>query len=70
MKHVDINEANTHLSKILDESSAGEFFIITKVGIPVAKLCPVHEAPKKKFIFGLMKNQIKLAADFDDPIFL
>ena len=67
MKQVNIYKAKTELSRLVDEASKGETFIIAKAGIPLAKLGPI-EAKPRKFKFDLMKGRVKVAPDFDDPL--
>ena len=67
MKQVNIYEAKTHLSRLVDKASKGETFIIAKAGTPLAKLGPIEEKPKK-FKFGLMKGKVNVGPDFDDPL--
>lgn len=47
MKTVNVHEAKTHLSKLLDRAHAGEVVIIAKSGKPYARLCPL-EAPAQR----------------------
>jgi prevent-host-death family protein len=47
MKQVSLYEAKTHLSKLVDEASAGEEIVIAKNGKPLARLLPLS-APEKR----------------------
>lgn len=47
MSTVGAFEAKTHLSELLDRVSQGETIVITRHGIPAAKLVPVNETEKK-----------------------
>ena len=67
MKQVNIYKAKTELSRLVDEASKGETFIIAKAGTPLAKLGPI-EAKPKKFKFGTHEGRVKVAPDFDDPL--
>jgi prevent-host-death family protein len=67
LKQINIYEAKTHLSSLVDRASKGETIVIAKSGTPLAKLVPL-EPPKKKFKFGLMKGEITIGPDFDDPL--
>ncbi len=67
MKQINIYEAKTDLSRLVDKASKGETFIIAKAGTPLAKLGPLEPRPKK-FKFDLMKGRIKVAPDFDEPL--
>ena len=68
MKQLNIYEAKTELSRLVDEASKGETFIIAKAGTPLAKLGPISEEKPKKIKYGLMKDKVKFASDFDDPL--
>jgi prevent-host-death family protein len=65
---VNIYEAKTRLSELVDQASRGETFIIAKAGTPLAKLVPLSSGPKRKLVFGLMKGKISIADDFDAPL--
>ena len=39
-----------------------------KGGTPMAKLVPLHDGPKRKILFGLMKGEFVESADFDAPL--
>jgi len=64
---INIHEAKTHLSKIVDEVAAGAEVIIAKAGKPMARLCPIH-APVKPKKLGLLKGRIKVPDDFNAPL--
>ena len=68
MDPVNIYEAKTRLSELVDQASRGETIIIAKAGTPLAKLVPLHHGPKRKIKFGLMKGEIEISDDFDDPL--
>lgn len=64
---VNIHEAKTHFSKLIERVLQGEEITIAKGGQPVARLVPVesrkaHRAP------GSAKGQVKVRADFDAPL--
>lgn len=63
-KVLNIHEAKTHLSRILEEVAAGKEVIIAKAGKPMARLCPVTPRVKKKRL-GLLKGRIRVAEDFN-----
>ncbi|HEY0121491.1 MAG TPA: type II toxin-antitoxin system prevent-host-death family antitoxin, partial [Rhizobium sp.] len=56
METVNIHEAKTHLSRLIEKAAKGEAFIIAKAGKPMVKVVPIEEAeiPKKRRI-GFMK---------------
>ncbi len=57
MKVVNTHEAKTHLSRLLDEASAGEEIVIARAGNPVARLVR-YEAAKKPRKLGVLKGKI------------
>jgi prevent-host-death family protein len=64
---VNVHEAKTNFSKLLQRVAAGEEIIIAKAGVPVAKLVPVEQKrPKRKL--GLYSGEIWIADDFDAPL--
>src|SRR5215471_5254625 len=66
MKTVNIHEAKTHLSKLIDEASRGESFVIAKAGKPVVKVTAlsVPEGSQVRRL-GFMAGQIAVPDDFD-----
>ncbi len=66
METVNIHEAKTHLSRLMEKVSKGESFIIAKAGKPIGKLVPLDDTdvPKKRRI-GFMKGEIIVSNDFD-----
>lgn len=67
MYTINIHEAKTHLSKLIERVAHGEELIIAKAGKPVAKLGPITTAKPKRHL-GVLKNKIKIAGDFDAPL--
>lgn len=66
MRIVNIYEAKTCLSKLVDDAICGNEIIIARAGKPVAKLGPIDKKPVRRF--GVLKNKIKIAKDFDAPL--
>ena len=65
---VNIYEAKTRLSELVEQASRGETVVIAKSGTPMAKLVPLSHGPKRKIKYGLMKGKIEIADDFDAPL--
>ncbi len=63
---LNLYEAKTLLSSLVDKAAAGEEIIIAKNGKPMAKLVPVRERVKRKP--GRLKGKIWLSKDFDAPM--
>lgn len=61
---VNIHEAKTQLSKLVERASKGETIIIAKAGKPMVKVTAV-DAPKKAKRFGFLEGQIQVPDDFD-----
>ena len=64
---VNIHEAKTHLSRLLERVAMGEEVVIAKAGTPVARLVPIKSATGK-FKFGSAKGIIVISDDFNDPL--
>lgn len=66
-KIVNLYEAKTHLSKLIEEASAGSEIIIAKAGKPKARLVPL-EKPRSKRRPGGWEGQVQISDDFDDEL--
>lgn len=64
-KSVNVHEAKTHLSRLLEEAQAGEEVIICKAGVPVARLVPVNQERRPS---GVLKGLLP-DIDEDHPFF-
>ncbi len=64
---VDLEEAKTKLNNLLTLALQGNEVIISEAGKPAVRLVPI-QAPKKKRVAGLNRGQIKMQADFDEPL--
>lgn len=64
---VNIHEAKTHLSRLVEQAAAGQEIIIAKAGKPVARLVPLEARPQPKRL-GLLKGKVRVPDDFDDPL--
>jgi prevent-host-death family protein len=66
MKIVNIHEAKTHLSRLLEDVAEGESFIIAKAGRPLAKVVPLaSEEGEKPRRLGFLAGRIVVPADFN-----
>jgi prevent-host-death family protein len=67
MRTVNIHQAKTHLSRLVDQASKGESFIITKAGKPLVKVTPLDapSAAQGKRV-GFLAGQIEVPEDFDE----
>jgi prevent-host-death family protein len=62
---VNVYEAKTHLSQLLDRAAAGEEIIIARAGRPVARLVALAD-PSRHRVPGGWRGKVSMAADFDD----
>ena len=67
VKMVNVHEAKTHLSRLLDRVAAGEEIVIARGGRPVARLVPEQPAPARR-VLGSGGGQIWMSDDFDAPL--
>ena len=67
MRKVNIYEAKTRLSQLVEAAAAGEEIVIARAGKPVARLMPLRERaePRKP---GCLKGRFRVADDFDAPL--
>lgn len=66
MQTVNIHEAKTHLSRLIDRAVKGEPFVIAKAGHPLVKVVAIDQAeqlPEQRI--GFMANQVAVPKDFD-----
>ena len=64
---VNIHEAKTHLSKLLQRVALGEEITISKAGVPIARLVPARATEGKRPL-GMFKGEVWIADDFDGPL--
>ncbi len=68
MRKINIQEAKTHFSRLVDSVMKGNEIVIARAGKPVAKLTPIEKKSKRRP--GALKGKIKIFKDFDDPYLL
>jgi prevent-host-death family protein len=67
MEKVNVHDAKTHFSRLLDRAQEGEEFVIAKAGRPVARLGPLaRQGPKRRL--GLLDGKFKIPDDFNAPL--
>lgn len=64
MRVVNIHEAKTHLSKLVEEAAEGKELIIAKAGKPMAKLVPARKVRRRRKL-GSMAGRFVVPDDFD-----
>jgi len=65
MLQVNIHEAKTQLSMLVEKVAQGESFIIAKAGKPMAKVIPFASMEKQTKRVGFLAGKIKVPDDFD-----
>ena len=65
---VSLDEIKQDLSNYLQRAQAGEIFVVTKAGKPVAEIRPVATASQYLRPFGLAAGQFTVPDDFDAPL--
>ncbi len=66
MLTVNIHEAKTHLSRLIEQAAKGEPFVIAKAGKPLVKVVPLNAPePGQMKRTGFMRGQITVPDDFD-----
>ena len=68
MKRVNMHEAKTHLSRLVDEAVAGQAFVICKAGKPMVRVTPLNQpdaASPVRSRLGMLRRQLSVPDDFD-----
>ncbi len=68
MTTVNLYEAKTTLSKLVERAAAGEEIVIAKAGRPLARLVPLAAKRTGPRPLGLLAGQVVMGEDFDDPL--
>jgi prevent-host-death family protein len=63
---VNMHEAKTELSKLVERALAGEDVVIARAGVPVVRLVPVARSGQR--VLGQWRGKVKMANDFDAPL--
>lgn len=66
MQSVNIHEAKTHLSRLVEEAAVGEEIVIAKAGRPIARIVALPADKPRKL--GLLKGKFTIPDDFDAPL--
>lgn len=67
METVNIYDAKTRLSQLIDKAAAGEDVVVCRNGKPLARITSLA-TPKRPIRFGLLKGEISISPDFDAPL--
>ena len=66
MRTVNIHEAKTHLSRLVQEAARGKPFVIARAGKPLVKVIPYYGEASATRRLGFMKGEIEIPDDFDE----
>ena len=67
MKQVNIHQAKTELSKLVERAEAGEEILIARAGRPVEKLVPLGRGQGRRKL-GLLDGKFRIPDDFNKPL--
>jgi prevent-host-death family protein len=67
METVNIYEAKTRLSQLVEKAASGEDVVVSRNGKPLARITQL-EPRKRRITFGVLKGKVKIAADFGAPL--
>ena len=66
MKPVNVYDAKTRLSQLIDKAASGEDVILSRNGKPLARITRLKEPAGHRIRFGVLKGKVRVAADFDE----
>lgn len=64
---VNVHEAKTHLSRLLERVESGEEVVIARAGKPVARLVPITETITEPRQPGSLRGKVSFTEDWDSP---
>jgi prevent-host-death family protein len=67
MRTINIHQAKTHLSRLVEDAANGEEIVIAKAGKPVARLVSLPATERRVPKFGTLAGKIWVAEDWDSP---
>ena len=67
MEKINVHEAKTHFSRLIERAERGEEFVIARAGKPVARLGPLRQR-RKKIRLGGLDGRYKIPDDFNKPL--
>jgi prevent-host-death family protein len=65
---VNIHDAKTHFSRLVERAEHGERITIARAGVPVAMLVAIEPETRARRPIGLDRGRIFIHPDFDDPL--
>jgi prevent-host-death family protein len=67
METINIYDAKTRLSQLVDRAASGEDVVVSRNGKPLVRITRL-ESPKRRIKFGVLKGKVSIAPDFDAPL--
>ena len=67
MEAVNIYDAKTGLSQLVDKAAAGEDVLVSRNGKPLVRITQL-EGFKRRIRFGVLKGKVSISPDFDAPL--
>ena len=67
METVNIYEAKTRLSQLVDKAASGEDVVVCRNGKPLVRITRL-QAQQRRIKFGVLKGKLTVPADFDSPL--
>mgnify|MGYP003383524381 CR=1 FL=1 len=67
MESVNIYDAKTRLSQLLEKAASGQDVIVCRNGKPLARITQLKD-PRPPRVFGVLKGRVRIADDFDAPL--
>jgi prevent-host-death family protein len=64
MATVNIYDAKTRLSQLVDKAASGEDVVVSRNGKPLVRITRL-EGPRRRIRFGVLKGKVRIASDFD-----
>lgn len=68
MKPVNIYDAKTRFSELVDKAASGDDVVVSRNGKPLVRITQLEGGQKHRIKFGVLKGKVKIAADFDAPL--
>jgi len=66
MAEINVHDAKTHFSRLLQRVAGGEEIVIARAGRPIARLVPIE--PKPRLVIGQDEGLFEVPEDFDAPL--
>lgn len=67
METVNIYDAKTRLSQLVDKAASGEDVVVSRNGRPLVRITRLDD-DKRRVRFGVLEGKLRVAADFDAPL--